>query len=445
MARRIRKKKMPEPFVGQIERLSHEGRGICVENERTVFVSGALPGETVEVTVHNRWKGHAEGRATRIDLASDERVMPLCEHFGVCGGCALQHWDLDKQVEHKANTLQELLTHHGGGVAQHTLAPLQANDQGYRRKARLGVRWVQAKGRVLVGFREQASNFLAVLDSCKILDPRVGERLTEIGEAIAATSIRDRIAQIEVACGDQAVALVFRVLDPPTQSDQARLVELGQRFGFHIWLQPKGPDTSHRIWPLQGPEWLSYEMPEYGLRMRFHPHDFTQVNAQINQKMMTQALGLLALKPEDRVLDLFSGLGNFTLPIGRVAAHVVGVEGSEAMTERGRMNAALHGMTQCEFHAADLTQPIADKPWAQGGFNKLLLDPARSGAAEVLEALDLSGIERIVYVSCNPATLARDVGILRARGWELTDAGIMDMFPHTAHVESMAAFVPVKK
>ena len=170
--------------------------------------------------------------------------------------------------------------------------------------------------------------------------------------------------------------------------------------------------------------------------MRFHPHDFTQVNAQINQKMMSQALGLLSLKPEDRVLDLFSGLGNFTLPIGRVAAHVVGVEGSEAMTERGRMNAALHGMTQCEFHAADLTQPIADKPWAQGGFNKLLLDPARSGAAEVLAALDLSGIERIVYVSCNPATLARDVGILRARGWGLTDAGIMDMFPHTAHALS---------
>ena len=177
-------------------------------NARCLF-SGALPGETVEVTVHNRWKGHAEGRATRIDLASAERVAPVCEHFGVCGGCALQHWDLDKQVEHKANTLQELLTHHGGGVAQNTLTPLQANDQGYRRKARLGVRWVQAKGRVLVGFREQASNFLAVLDSCKILDPRVGERLIEIGEAIAATSIRDRIAQIEVACGDQAVALSF--------------------------------------------------------------------------------------------------------------------------------------------------------------------------------------------------------------------------------------------
>lgn len=442
MARRFRKKKMPEPFVAEVLRLSHEGRGICEQDERTVFVSGALPGEVAEVTIHNRWKGHAEARATRIDTASPERVQPACEHFGTCGGCALQHWQLSSQVEHKAKTLTELLEHHGGGGPETTLPPLTANHLGYRRKARLGVRYVAPKDRVLVGFREQASNFLAVLDSCKILDPRVGEHLVEIGEAIANTSIKDRIAQIEVACGDQAVALVFRVLDPPTQSDQARLVELGKRLGYHIWLQPKGPDTSHRIWPLTGPEWLSYEHPDYGLRMYFHPHDFTQVNAQINRVMMRQALDLMALDSNDRVLDLFSGLGNFTLPMARTAARVVGVEGSENMTLRGRMNAERAGLSNCEFHAADLTQPIADKPWATGGFNKILLDPARSGAAEVLEALDLSEVERIVYVSCNPATLARDVGILRARGWKLTDAGIMDMFPHTAHVESMAAFVP---
>lgn len=312
---------------------------------------------------------------------------------------------------------------------------------GYRRKARLGVRWVQAKQRVLVGFREAASNFLAAIDDCQILDPRVGLRLTDIGEAIAKTSIKDRVAQIEVACSDQAVALVFRVLDPPTASDQARLVELGKRFGFHIWLQPKGPDTSHRIWPLSGPHWLSYEQPEFGLRMHFHPHDFTQVNADINRAMVRQALDLLELNENDRVLDLFSGLGNFTLPIARLSAAVVGVEGSEAMTERGRLNARLHGLSNAEFHAADLTQPIEGKPWAAQGFNKLLLDPARSGAADVIQALDLSQIQRIVYVSCNPATLARDVGLLADRGWKMTDAGIMDMFPHTAHVESMAAFV----
>lgn len=442
MARRFRKKKMPEPFVADILRISHEGRGICEHDERTIFVSGALPGEQVEVTVHNRWKGFGEGRATRIDQASEQRVTPPCEHFGTCGGCALQHWALSEQVAHKANTLDELLVHHGGGGPDKSLAPLQAASLGYRRKARLGVRYVAPKNRVLVGFREQASNFLAVLDSCQILDPRVGQHLVEIGQAIGKTSIKDRIAQIEVACGDQAVALIFRVLDPPTQSDQARLTELGKRLGYHIWLQPKGPETSHRIWPLTGPEWLSYEHPAYGLRMYFHPHDFTQVNAEINQMMMGQALELLGLESSDRVLDLFSGLGNFTLPIATRAAHVVGVEGSESMTLRGRMNAAKAGLHNCEFHAADLTQPIADKPWAVGGFNKILLDPARSGAAEVLQALDLDGVERIVYVSCNPATLARDVGILRARGWRLTDAGIMDMFPHTAHVESMAAFVP---
>lgn len=442
MARRFRKKKMPEPFDAEILRLSHEGRGICEHNERTVFVAGALVGEQVEVTVHNRWKGFAEGRVTRIDQPSVQRVEPACPHFGVCGGCALQHWQLDKQVEHKANTLSELLEHHGGGGPERALAPLQAQALGYRRKARLGVRYVAPKDRVLVGFREQASNFLAVLDECQVLDPRVGTRLVEIGEAIKSTSIRDRIAQIEVACGDQAVALVFRVLDPPTQSDVARLIELGQAYGYHIWLQPKGPDTSYRVYPLSGPEYLSYEHPDFGLRMYFHPHDFTQVNAQINRSMMTQALDLLELTPQDRVLDLFCGLGNFTLPIATRAGYVVGVEGSEAMTQRGRMNAQLAGLDHCEFHAADLTQPIEDKPWAAGGFNKLLLDPARSGAAEVLQVLSLDGLERIVYVSCNPATLARDVGILKQRGWRLCDAGIMDMFPHTSHVESMAVFVP---
>ena len=442
MARRFRKKKMPEPFDAQIQHLTPEGRGVCENNERTIFVSGALAGEQVEVTVHNRWKGFGEGQVTRIDTPSPERVEAPCAHFGVCGGCALQHWQLDKQVEHKASTLQALLVEEGGGAPDQVLPPLQAQSQGYRRKARLGVRYVAPKDRVLVGFREQASNFLAVIDECTVLDPRVGRRLIEIGEAIKATSIRDRIAQIEVACGDQAVALVFRVLDPPSDSDVARLVELGKRFGYHIWLQPKGPDTSHRVWPLSGPELLSYEHPDFGLRMYFHPHDFTQVNAQINRSMMTQALDLLELKPSDRVLDLFCGLGNFTLPIATRAGHVVGVEFSEAMTQRGRLNAERAGLEHCEFHAADLTQPIDDKPWAGSGFNKLLLDPARSGATDVLQVLNLEGIERIVYVSCNPTTLARDVAILRGRGWRLTDAGIMDMFPHTAHVESMAVFVP---
>ena len=437
-----RKKKMPEPFTATVLSQTQEGRGVVEHQERTVYVANSLVGEEVEVHIHNRWKGFGEGRAMSIIQPSGERVEPVCQHFNDCGGCSLQHWQHDKQVAFKRHVLGELLEEHSGSQAPNELETLTGPLTGYRRKARLGVRWVHAKERVLVGFRESASNFLAVIDECQVLDPRVGLRLQDIGQAIARTSIKDRIAQIEVACSDQAVALVFRVLDPPTQSDQARLVELGKRFGFQIWLQPKGPDTTHRIWPLTGPSWLSYEQPQFGLRMHFHPHDFTQVNANINRQMMDQALTHLDLQPTDRVLDLFCGLGNFTLPIATRCAHVVGVEGSEAMTERGKMNAALHGLSNVEFHAADLTQPISDKPWAKAGFNKLLLDPARSGAAEVIEAMDLAGIEKIVYVSCNPKTLARDVEILKTKGWTMTDAGIMDMFPHTAHVESMAVFIP---
>ena len=436
-----RRKKMPAPFEADVLRLTQEGRAVVEHDERVVYVGNALPGERVEVHVHNRWQGHGEGRAMAVTNPSDERVEPICEHFNNCGGCALQHWAPDAQVAFKAGVLDDLISEHGGTQAQQTLAPLRGPHHGYRRKARMGVRWVAAKERVLVGFREAASGFLAVIDDCQVLDPRVGLHLQDIAAAIRQTTIKDRIAQIEVACGDQAVALIFRVLDPPTQQDQARLVELGKRFGYQIWLQPKGPETTHRIYPLTGPELLSYEHPDYGLRMLFHPHDFTQVNAPMNHQMMTQALDLLELTSTDRVLDLFCGLGNFTLPIGRTAAHVVGVEGNEAMTERGRLNAQRAGMSHVEFHAADLTESIDDKPWARGGFNKILLDPARSGAGDVLAALNLDGVEKIVYVSCNPVSLAKDIAILRGRGWTLTHAGIMDMFPHTAHVESMAAFV----
>ena len=432
---------MPEPFEAEISRMTHEGRGVTEHNERTIYVSGALPGETATIEMYKRWSGHGEAKTLEVHAASDERVNPPCEYASLCGGCALQHWGQEHQVAHKEGVLRELLSEQGC-EAETELVTLRSQSLGYRRKARMGVRWVPAKGRVLVGFREKGSGFLANIKHCEVLDPRVGRRLDDISQAIGKTSIRSKVAQIEVACGDQAVALVFRVLEPPAQTDLGHFVELGKRFGFHIWLQPKGPETSHRIWPLAGPEWLSYEHPDYGLRLRFHPHDFTQVNSGINRLMVKQALELLELDPQDRVLDLFCGLGNFTLPLATQVAKAVGVEGSEAMTQRGRMNARGLGLDNAEFHAADLTQPIADKPWAQEGFNKLLLDPARSGALDVIQAMDLSAFERIVYVSCNPVTLARDTQLLRDKGFKLAQAGIMDMFPHTAHVESMAVFVP---
>lgn len=440
MARRQRKQTLPTAFVETpIESLSHDGRGIARIDGKTVFVEGALPTETVRfqyTRLHNKYD---EAKTVEVLSTAEDRVEAKCQHFGVCGGCSLMHLDPAAQLRHKHATLVEHLAHFGQLAPQQWLAPMTGPIWGYRRKARLGVKHVIKKEKVLVGFREKGSPFLAELSQCEVLDPRVGLRLAELGTLIASLQAFNRIAQIEVAMDDTHTSLVFRNLDPLSGEDQQRLIDYGQQNDLWIYQQPAGPDSVAPLWP-SNPQ-LAYS-PAENIQLKFAPGDFTQVNAEINRKMIAEAMRLLELNQEDRVLDLFCGLGNFTLPMAQQVKEVIGVEGESSLVDRARYNAELNGLLNAHFETADLTKTqLKDYPWAAKGFNKVLLDPPRSGAFEVLEQIAALGAEQIVYVSCNPATLARDAGELVNRyGYTLEKAGIMDMFPHTTHVESIALF-----
>lgn len=440
MARRRRGQKLSrEPVAATIESLSHEGRGIARIDGKTVFVDGALTGEHVDFQYVRSHKSYDEARTVTVHSASPLRVEPQCSHFGICGGCSLMHMAPEAQLEHKQSVLAEQFDHFGNLSPDTWLAPLTGPIWAYRRKARLGVKHVTKKAQVLVGFREKASPFIAQLTQCEVLDPRVGLRLAELGSLIADLDAYNRIAQIEVAMDDEHVALVFRNLDPLSEADKQALIDYGRSQNIWVYQQPGGPDTVSALWPA-GPQ-LSYA-PEPGLTLNFDPGDFTQVNASINHRMIQRALTLLDVQADDRILDLFCGLGNFTLPLARRASEVVGVEGDEALVRHARRNAALNQLDNAVFEQADLTQTeLKDYPWAAKGFNKILLDPPRSGAFEVLPQLAALGAEKLVYVSCNPATLARDAGeLVSQHGYKLDAAGIMDMFPHTSHVESIAVF-----
>lgn len=441
MARRNRRQKLPQdPIETTIESLSHDGRGVARIEGKTVFVDGALAGETVKFLYTKKHSKYDEGRTVEVLSAAADRVPAKCQHFGVCGGCSLMHMAPESQLALKQKTLAEHLTHFGKLTPQHWLAPLTGPLWGYRRKARLGVKHVPKKGRVLVGFREKGTPYLALLDRCEVLDQRVGARLAELGEMIAGLEAHNRIAQIEVAMDDEHTALVFRNLDPLSEQDQQTLIAYGQVNDLWIYLQSGGPDTVTPIWP-ENPQ-LSYA-PEQGLSLDFEPNDFTQVNAGINHKMIQRTMELLEVSAQDRILDLFCGLGNFTLPLAKRVTEVVGVEGDEALVQHAKANANKNNLDNATFEQADLTKTaLKDYSWAKAGFNKILLDPPRSGAFEVLEQLADLGAQRIVYVSCNPATLARDAGeLVNHHGYTLVSTGVMDMFPHTTHVESIALFV----
>jgi 23S rRNA (uracil1939-C5)-methyltransferase len=442
MARRNRRQKLPaEPIELAVESLGHDGRGIARIDGKVIFVDGALPGETVRAQYTKKHSKFDEAKCIEvISGSSEDRVEAKCPHFGLCGGCSLMHMTPESQLALKQQTLQEHLTHFGQLSPETWLPPLTGPLWGYRRKARLGVKYVAKKDRVLVGFREKGTPYLAMLDQCEVLDQRVGARLADIGQMIAGLSAHNRIAQIEVAMDEGHVALVFRNLDPLSESDQHTLTNFGQANEFWIYLQPGGPDTVTPIWPAS-PQ-LSYE-PQPGLSLNFEPGDFTQVNTGINEKMIPYALDLLDVSENDRILDLFCGLGNFTLPLATKVNEVVGVEGDEALVRHARQNAINNALDNAIFEQADLTKTeLKDYPWAKAGFNKILLDPPRSGAFEVLHQLAALGAERLVYVSCNPATLARDAGeLVNQHGYILVSTGVMDMFPHTTHVESIALFV----
>lgn len=439
-----------EPQRFDIGKLSHEGRGIANYEGRVVFVDGALPGEQVEARFTGGRATWAEARTLQVLVAAADRVEPPCPYHGTCGGCSLQHFAATAQLAFKEAVLHERLTHAIGDTGYTRLPVLSGEVLGYRRKARLAVRYVSKKGKALVGFRERHSAFITDMDTCLILDPQVAKLLPTLSTLIGSLHNFQHIPQIEVAVGDPGAAecncaLVFRHLLPLTEQDRARLSEYGQTQGVAIYLQPKGPDSVTRLYPATGEERLYYCLPEFGLRLAFHPLDFTQVNADINRRMLVQALDLLDPQPGERVLDLFCGLGNFTLPLATRALSVLGVEGSADMVRRGGENAERNGITNATFVTADLTLPPEQHTWLQAGFDKVLLDPPRSGAQEVLPAVIAAAPKRIVYVSCNPATLARDAALLQEQGYRLCAAGAMDMFPHTSHVEAMAVFDPERK
>jgi 23S rRNA (uracil1939-C5)-methyltransferase len=433
------RKPLPPPIEVEIEGLTHEGRGLAHFDGKAVFVDLALPGERVRVRYTRVQSRFDEGVAVEVLRAAPERVAPRCPHFGVCGGCSLQHLDPAAQIRMKQDTLSDVFTRIGKVSPAAWLPPLVAGHWGYRRKARLGVRHVLKKGRVLVGFRERGTPYLAELGRCEVLHPRVGERLELLAETVGRLSIRDQVPQIEMAVGESPCVLVFRVMAPPSTADLGVLAGLAEDHGFHCYLQEGGPESIRPL-PGQGVE-LHYDLPRYGLRLGFEPTDFTQVNLDLNRLMIGQALRLLDPQPDDAVLDLFCGLGNFSLPLARYAGEVLGVEADAGLIARAADNAARNGIRNVRFETGDLYGDLSGQPWLTGRWGKALLDPPRSGALEVLDWLPRLGVEKICYVSCYPSTLARDADrLVNALGYRLVAAGVMDMFPHTAHVESMAIF-----
>lgn len=437
---RSRKPRLPaESIELSIESLTHDGRGVGRVEGKAVFVDGALPGERVRCRLVAKHKKYDEGVVETVLDASPLRVAPRCPHAGVCGGCSLQHMASEAQIDAKQQVLLDSLAHIGKVTAEEILPPLRGPHWGYRTRARLGAKFVRKKGYALVGFREKHAPYLAELTRCEVLHPIVGERLTELAELIAALEARERIPQIEVAVGDNATALVFRNLDPLSAADASALRAYGARTGLHIYQQPAGPDSVSLLWPEHSV--LSYSLPTYAVTLNFLPADFTQVNRAINGAMIDLALELMDVQATDRVLDLFCGLGNFTLPLARRCAQVVGVEGEPSLVQRARDNAARNGISNATFHVANLAEDVSIYPWLKQGFDKLLLDPPRSGALEVIPAIAKLGFKRIVYVSCNTSSLARDAGLLiHEHGYRLAKVGVMDMFPHTTHVESIALF-----
>ena len=428
------------PFPIDITDLSHDGRGVGRRDGKAVFVSGALPGERVMAVQTRRSRAFDEGRTHAVLEASPERVTPRCPHFGTCSGCVLQHLAEDKQILAKQHVLAENLERIGKVAPRTWLPPLTAGSWGYRRKGRLSVRFVEKKGKTLVGFRELDPRFVADLRECHTAVPQVGFAIEALAALIDALDGRRDIPQVEFIVGDAAAALTFRHLAPLSHRDYDALLAFGIAHGFAIFLQPGGTESVHRI--SAEPVELSFALPAHGVTFAFEPLDFIQVNATLNHAMVDHALALLDPQPDDRVLDLFAGLGNFTLPLARRVREVVGVEGDAGLVQRARINAGRNGLANARFHAADLTSDLRTHTWMAEGFSKLLLDPPRSGADAVLAQLPLEQFERIVNVSCHPGSLARDAGYLvNERGWRLEATGVMDMFPHTAHVESIALFV----
>jgi 23S rRNA (uracil1939-C5)-methyltransferase len=427
----------PTEETAVVAGLTHEGEGV-VRGGKTVFVPGALPGERIRLRRTRRHRQHDDGELLEVLEPSAARVAPRCVHFGVCGGCVLQHFAPAAQVAAKEGELRAALERVAQVAPRRWLEPLTGPVWAYRRRARLGAKYVYKKGRVLVGFRERAAPYVADLRGCEVLAPPAGSLIAPLAALLTGLSIREQVPQIEVAVADNATALVLRTLTAPAVADLTLLGEFAHQHGVRIYLQPSGLDS---VQALGGglAEPLRYGLRAFGLELEFRPTDFVQVNGVVNEALVGLAAELLELTPAARVLDLYCGLGNFTLALARRAHSVVGVEGDSGLIARGRANAARNQLANVEFHQADLAAPAADAPWLRGPYSHVLLDPPRTGAREMLAAVARLAPGRVLYISCHPGSLARDLmTLVHEHGFTLEAAGVVDMFAHTSHVESLA-------
>lgn len=425
-----------------IESFSHDGRGIARIDGKTTFIQGALPGETVTFQYTRKKKDFDEGAAVEVISASSSRAEPRCPHYKMCGGCSLQHLNEETQIHVKQTLLLDMLQRIGHCTPEYVFEPLTSTSWNYRSKARLSVRYVEKKEAALVGFREKNNpRYIAEISQCPVLISKVDSQILNLRALIDSFDSPESIAQIEVSAGDDDVALIFRNLSDLSTNDEAKLREFGISSGFTLFLQPGGADSVALFYPESSDLYLHYALPHEGIEFKFHPTDFTQVNAELNRKMVQKAMDLMDLNADDVVLDLFCGLGNFSLPLAKRCKKVIGIEGSDAMVTRAQMNALGNGLGNTEFYCENLDKEDALASYNTQGVTKILIDPPRTGALEIVKQIDKLAPTRIVYVSCNPATLARDSDVLvNQHGYRLIAAGVMDMFPHTAHVESIALF-----
>lgn len=438
MARRRRR----EPETASIQSVTHDGRGIAALEGKKVFVAGALEGEVVRFQRRKSRRNFDEAELLEVIEPSPERIEPHCDAFGRCGGCVMQHISIEQQREIKSQVLKDNMQRIGMVEVERWMEPLTGPVWNYRRRARLGVKDVFAKGRVLVGFRERHAPYITDMHRCEVLASPADSMIDALSDLIKGLSISARLPQIEVAVADNATALVFRVLDPPNVADLEALTEFGRSNDVRIYLQPGGLDSINLLYPdpaSAGP--LYYELPEFDVRIEFDPVGFVQVNAEINQRMVARAIELLEPGAGEKVLDLFCGIGNFSLPLARRSGSVLGVEGDTLLVNAAKSNAEKNDLDNVSFRKADLSVVTGEEQWLQEGWDRVLLDPARSGAFEIVSHIEVPAPKRIVYVSCHPGTLARDAGVLvNEKAYRCTAAGIIDMFPHTAHVESIAVF-----
>jgi 23S rRNA (uracil1939-C5)-methyltransferase len=442
MSKRSRKSLPKTPILATIESLSHDGMGIARVDGKTTFIQGALPGEDVFFKLTERKKTFEKGVCVEVIKPSPKRVTPGCHFYEICGGCSYQHLDSNDQISKKEQVLIELLDHNTPASGYQVMPPIKNKVWAYRHKARLSVRYVEKKERVLVGFRERLhGRFIADINECKVLAKPIGDLIQPLKDLIASLSNYTDIAQIEVAIAENQSALILRHLSPLTQDDLDKLGQFGKAYQLSWYLQSGGLDT---VKPLdESTPLLDYMLKEFNLSYQYKPTDFTQVNPAINEAMVTQAIEWLEVNEDDIVLDLFCGLGNFSLALATKAKRVVGVEGSLEMRQRASDNALLNTVNNCKFYAANLFDSAEfNSDWANPSYNKVLLDPPRAGAEVLCENMDKFKPTKILYVSCAPQTLARDAKILiDKQGYKLSKVGVMDMFPHTSHIESMALFI----